>query len=105
MKIKSSVETETYNILMAQNILNTFNLSLSKEQIFEALTTTKSIYYWLINMPMQNNLNAIILSQITSYKIFCQKRLIDFFILTAARMNNFFNISFFSNIKFIIIPW
>ena len=34
-------------------------------------------------MPMQNNLNAIILSQITSYKIFCQKRLIDFFILTS----------------------
>jgi len=89
MKIKSSVETETYNILMAQNILNTFNLSLSKEQIFEALTTTKSIYYWLINMPMQNNLNAIILSQITSYKIFCQKRLIDFFIFTSPNDTDF----------------
>lgn len=83
MKTKGSAERETYDILMAQNILNTFNLSLSNEQIFEALTTTKSIYYWLINMPMQNNLNAIILSQITSYKIFCQKRLIDFFILTS----------------------
>ena len=82
MKLKGSVETETYNILMAQNILSTFNLALSNTQLVEALTTTKSIYYWLINLPMQNNLNAIIVSQIKSYKIFCQKRLIDFFILS-----------------------
>ena len=82
MKPKGSVKTETYNILMAQNILSTFNLALSNKQLVEALTTTKSIYYWLINLPMQNNLNAIIVSQIKSYKIFCQKRLIDFFILS-----------------------
>ena len=73
---------ETYEILIAQNLLNQFHLNLELAEIQKALKEKKSIYFILLNVPMQNSFNGMILSQIETYKQFCQKRLADYIIST-----------------------
>lgn len=73
---------ETYEILIAQNLLNQFHLNLELPELEKALKNKKSIYSILLNVPMQNSFNGMILSQIETYKQFCQKRLADYIIST-----------------------
>ena len=73
---------ETYEILIAQNLLNQFHLNLELPELQKALKEKKSIYFILLNVPMQNSFNGMILSQIETYKQFCQKRLADYVIST-----------------------
>ncbi len=73
---------ETYEILIAQNLLNQFHLNLELPELEKALKDKKSIYSILLNVPMQNSFNGMILSQIETYKQFCQKRLADYIIST-----------------------
>ena len=68
----------TYSFLIAENILNKFNLKLSASEIEKAFKNQDSMYFHLLKVPMINCLNGMIYEQCESYKLFCQKRLTDY---------------------------
>jgi hypothetical protein len=68
----------SYNFLIAENILNKFNLKLSTTEVEKAFTDKNSPFFNLLKVPMLNCFNGIIFEQCETYKEFCQKRLIDY---------------------------
>jgi hypothetical protein len=68
----------SYNFLIAENILNKFNLKLSSADIEKAFKDKNSPYFHLLKVPMLNCLNGMVYEQCETYKLFCQKRLTDF---------------------------
>lgn len=73
---------ETYQLIMAENILNHVGIQLEYKDLIEAVTIPNSKYFILLKVPMKICLNSLIIGQINSYKLFCQKRLTDYVILT-----------------------
>jgi len=76
------VKIESYQIIMAENIFNHLGMSLELHVIQEALTNPQSKYFSLLKLPMLLSLNSLLLGQVDSYKLYCQKRLSDYVILT-----------------------
>lgn len=73
----------TYDFLMAQNVLGKFNIHLSNDEIFKVIQEKNDVNYLLICAPIENIYNQMIFSQIKSYELFVQKRMIDYVIGTA----------------------
>lgn len=72
----------TYAVMIAQNIFTKLGLHPSNADLLDALKNKQSIYHPLLIVPMANMLNGLLLSQIETYKLFCQKRLCDYIIFT-----------------------
>lgn len=72
----------TYAVMIAKNIFNKFGLYPSNDELMDGLKNKDSVYHPILIVPMANILNGLILSQIETYKLFCQKRLCDFIIYT-----------------------
>ena len=68
----------SYSYLIAENILNKFNLKLSTADIEKAFKDKNSPYFNLLKVPMLNCLNGMVYEQCDTYKLFCQKRLTDY---------------------------
>lgn len=79
----SSTLYATYELIIAQNILNQLNIFLNTEELFDILKSKDSKYFTLLKVPMLSSFNGMILSQIDSYRLFCQKRLADYIIATS----------------------
>lgn len=79
---KSQIQMDSYQLMMAENIFNHLGLTLDRHHVVEALNNPESKYFALVKLPMLSALNGLILGQIESYKLFCQKRLSDYVILT-----------------------
>lgn len=80
--------TPTYDFLMAQNILSKFNIHLQNNEILKILKEKNDIYFCILRAPTENVFNQIIFSQIKSYELFTQKRMLDFVIKTAPSTND-----------------
>lgn len=72
----------SYELMIAHHILNQIGIHLSSDKVKEALKDKNSKYHILLSVPMLNVFNSLLLAQIQSYKLFCQKKLADFIILT-----------------------
>lgn len=68
----------TYGVITAERILSKYQLELSQEQLPEAITNTSSVYHQLIQVPLKNVLNGIILQQAEDYHVYAQKLVIDY---------------------------
>jgi hypothetical protein len=76
------VKMETYQHVMAENILNQIGIRFSNDELIESIQDSNSKYFLLLKLPMKICMNTLIINQIDSYKLFCQKRLIDYVVLT-----------------------
>lgn len=72
----------TYEKMISNQILNQIGLSLNPNEIQKGLEDKSSRFYSVLRVPMALSLNALILAQIKTYKLFCQKKIADYLILT-----------------------
>ncbi len=70
----------TYSLMTAKRIFDLLNIHLTDEDITLVLKTSNSLYYQLLQIPLKNVLNGIILEQAKDYQIFVQKIFIDYLI-------------------------
>lgn len=68
----------TYGILTAERLLERFQITLSREELIDALTHQNSPYHHLLTLPIKNISNGIIMKQVHDYQVYMQKLLIDY---------------------------
>lgn len=79
---KSEIELSrwfsTYGMITAERILARYNILLSSSSLVIAIKSPFSFYHKLLNVPLKNVLNGIVLQQANDYHIYVQKLFIDY---------------------------
>lgn len=68
----------SYGIITAERILHTYKLDIPKTALPDLIKSTGSFYFKVIQIPMKNVLNGIVLQQANDYHNYVQKLFIDF---------------------------
>lgn len=68
----------TYGLITSQRILGHYKISLPQNELVAAIKNTTSFYHRLVQVPLKNVLNGIILQQANDYHIYAQKLYIDY---------------------------
>lgn len=70
--------SSTYSLITIERILGRYNIKLSKEDLTKAVKNSQTIYYRLVEVPLNNVLNGIRLQQAKDYQIYAQKLFVDY---------------------------
>lgn len=70
----------TYQWVTVGRLLEDYHFQLSDEAVLTILSSKSSFYYHLLEIPMGNVLNGIILEQIKEYQLFLQKLFVDYLV-------------------------
>lgn len=76
----------TYGLVTIERIFALLKIRLSVEELHIVSRTHSSPYYQLIQVPLKNIFNGIIISQANDYREFAQKMLIDYLLSGAANL-------------------
>ncbi len=68
----------TYGAITAERILGTYQIALPQTELIAAVKSTFSFYHQLLQVPLKNVLNGIILQQANDYHVYAQKLFIDY---------------------------
>ncbi len=68
----------TYGLITAERILEKYKIRLHHDELLNAIKNPNSVYYQLLQLPLKNVYNGIILQQARDYQIYGQKLLIDY---------------------------
>lgn len=68
----------TYGLITSQRILGHYQINLPQKELIPAVKNQNSFYHVLIQVPLKNVLNGIILQQGNDYHIYAQKLYIDY---------------------------
>jgi hypothetical protein len=68
----------TYGVITSQRIIGHYQITLPQKELLAAIKTPASFYHKLIQVPLKNVLNGIILQQANDYHIYAQKLFIDY---------------------------
>ncbi|KTD54439.1 hypothetical protein Lsai_3261 [Legionella sainthelensi] len=68
----------TYGAITAERILGKYQVNLEYAELVEAVKTPTSLYHHLVQVPLRNVLNGIILEQANDYHVYAQKLFIDY---------------------------
>lgn len=68
----------TYGLLTAQRILERFHVQLQHDELVAAIHDPNSVYFQLLQVPLKNVFNGIILQQAKDYQIYAQKLFVDY---------------------------
>lgn len=68
----------TYGIITAQRILERYKIRLSEEDLLYVAKNTGSFYHRLLQVPLKNVFNGIIMQQALDYQLYAQKLFIDY---------------------------
>jgi hypothetical protein len=68
----------TYGVLTAERLLERFKITLSREELVDALKNQASPYHHLLTVPLKNISNGIIIKQVQDYQVYMQKLFIDY---------------------------
>ena len=68
----------TYGVITAERILGTYNISMPQTELLVAIKSPFSFYHQLLQVPLKNVLNGIVLQQANDYHIYSQKLFIDY---------------------------
>jgi hypothetical protein len=71
-------EFSTYSLITAEQIFERYGIKLNKEELLNVLSDPHNIYHRLLQVPLENVLNGIILDQIRAYQAYAQKSFIDY---------------------------
>lgn len=88
---KSMDETQstwysTYGTVTAERIFGSMGISMSQEELRTISASENSPYYQLLQVPLKNIFNGIIINQATDYREFAQKMLVDYLLSGAANL-------------------
>ena len=78
----------TYGLLTAKRILSHFNIYLNNEELITAIKNPANIYFQLLQIPLKNIFNGIILQQAHDYQVYLQKLFVDYFMAGEASKDN-----------------
>lgn len=70
----------TYGVITAERILGTYQISLPASELLVAVKSPFSFYHQLLQVPLKNVLNGIVLQQASDYHVYAQKLFIDYFL-------------------------
>lgn len=76
----------TYGLVTIERIFALMKIRLSVEELHTVSRTQSSPYYQLLQVPLKNIFNGIIISQTNDYREFAQKMLIDYLLSGAANL-------------------
>ena len=76
----------TYGLVTVERIFDSLGISLSQEDLHTVSTSMLSPYYQLLQVPLKNIFNGILISQATDYREFAQKMLVDYLLSGAANL-------------------
>ncbi|MGL5742826.1 MAG: hypothetical protein ACRCXC_09930 [Legionella sp.] len=68
----------TYGVITSERILGRYNIKLSQSDLVVAIKSPFSFYHRLLQVPLRNVLNGIILQQANDYHVYVQKLFIDY---------------------------
>lgn len=68
----------TYGIITTARILGKYQINLEQSELVEAIKTPTSLYHHLVQVPLRNVMNGIILEQANDYHVYAQKLFIDY---------------------------
>lgn len=68
----------TYGFLTASKILETYQISLSADELILACSDLESVFYQILKVPISNLLTGIIFQQAVDYQVYAQKLFVDY---------------------------
>lgn len=68
----------TYGLITAERILGKLHVTLPHDELLQAIKSPFSIYHSLLQIPLKNVLNGIVLQQANDYHLYVQKLFIDY---------------------------
>lgn len=68
----------TYGLITAERIFGRYTLRVPAEQLLVAIKNPGNFYYLLLQVPLKNIFNGILLQQANDYHIYAQKLFIDY---------------------------
>lgn len=72
----------TYGMITADRILSTFQISISRSDFLTAMKSPFSFYHQIVQVPLKNVLNGIVLQQANDYHVYAQKLFVDYLLST-----------------------
>ncbi len=76
----------SYGLVTVQRIFDCLGVHLTQDELLSLSQHPTSSYYHLLQVPLKNIFNGIIIEQATDYREYAQKMLIDYLISGAANM-------------------
>ncbi len=76
----------TYGTVTAERIFDSMGIRLSQEDLRIVSSSVHSPYYQLLQVPLKNIFNGIIISQATDYREYAQKMLVAYLLSGAANL-------------------
>ena len=70
----------TYGAVTAEKILERYDIRLTQEELFHALSNQNCVFLRLIQVPLKHVFNGLILQQAKDYQTYAQKQYIDYLI-------------------------
>lgn len=81
-ELKNNVDMDkwfsTYGTITAERILARYQIVIPPEYLVDAIKNPLSFYHYLLQIPLKNVLNGIILQQASDYHVYAQKLFIDY---------------------------
>ena len=68
----------TYGLITVEKILERYGIHLSVEDLRRAVTNPNCLFFRIIQVPLKNVFNGLILQQAKDYQIYAQKLFIDY---------------------------
>ncbi|RUR16397.1 hypothetical protein ELY21_12945 [Legionella sp. km535] len=68
----------TYGLITAERLLGSYHISLPQNELVTAIKSPFSFYHKLLQIPLKNVLNGIVLQQAGDYHVYAQKLFIDY---------------------------
>lgn len=68
----------TYGLITAERILGKYSISLPQDELLATLNSPFSFYHKILQIPLKNVLNGIVLQQASDYHVYVQKLFIDY---------------------------
>lgn len=70
----------TYGLVTATRVLGRCHIHLQQEEITRVILSPNTFYHQLIQVPLKNVLNGIVLEQAQDYRIYMEKLFADYFL-------------------------
>lgn len=77
----------TYGLVTTERIFDLLGITLDQDDLYVISQSPQSPYYQLLQVPLKNIFNGIIINQATDYREYAQKMLVDYLLSGAANLS------------------
>jgi len=77
-KVELNEWFSTYGLITAERILGKYQITLAQTDLLTALKIPSSYYHRILQVPLKNVLNGIVLQQAHDYHVYAQKLFVDY---------------------------